>query len=409
MSLIKVPDSMSLFLACWFVAFTVETIYSAEAPDPFAGISAATGKVSTAADENAFSRFTHDNFTFKKEIFSQFAWSDEAPSSSNIYSRQSIGFEILKKFSTRTSTYAAFDLQMRLVRRDHFLPVVNDMEGADRDGFYTEYHNVYADFYNILNPLMSDKTRGDNAGRFNLRVGRSYVPFGINLQTDTHGTLLQLSNEENFGFERDWGAGLWGSLTPDLDYNVSYLLGSGYDMSFDGQHGLAVTRLSLAGKYLNNYGLEGGLSFMTGERLMKSTAIKHTGNKPRREDTDTVDTIREGVDGRYTHIVPGGTMSLTAELSTGQDDDDDIFGQLYQADFLNHSRKWGLASQYRRFSRDTENDLADESLFGEFTWYFRNDVGNTTLHWVKLNIEKQLEQQEGQNDVIVSVQYYRYW
>jgi len=264
---------MSPLLACWFAIATAGTVCATDIADPFAGISAEAGKVSSVADESAFSRFTHDNFTFKKEIFSQFVWRDEAPSSSNIYSRQSIGFEILKKFSTRTSTFAAFDLQLRLVRRDHYLPVANDIEGAGRDGFYTEYHNIYADFYNVLNPMMSDRTRGDNAGRFNLRAGRTYVPFGINFQTDTHGTILQLSNEENFGFERDWGGGLWGSLTPDLDYNVSYLLGSGYDMSFDGQHGLAVTRLSLAGRYLNNYGLEGGLSFLSGERIVKKTSM----------------------------------------------------------------------------------------------------------------------------------------
>jgi len=400
---------MRFVLAFWLGVAMVGAVCAETVPDPFAGVSAATGVVATAADESTVSGFTHDNFTFKKEIFSQFSRSDEAPASSNIYSRQSIGFEILKKFSTSTSTIAAFDIQMRLVRRDHFLSTANDMEGVDRDGFYTEYHNIYADFYNILNPLMPDKTRGDNAGRFNLRVGRSYVPFGINLQTDTHGTLLQLSNEEDFGFERDWGAGLWGSLTPDLDYNVSYLLGSGYDIAFDGQHGLAVSRLSLAGKYLNNYGIEGGLSFLSGQRLVKNTLMDNLGDVISRADTRTVDTIRGGLDGRYTHVVPGGTMSLTAELNAGKDDDDDAFGQLYQADYLDHSRKWGLASQYRRFLRDNENRKADESLFGEFTWYFRNDVGNTTLHWVKLNIEKQLERQEGPKDVIVSVQYYRYW
>ena len=151
---------MRFVLAFWLGVAMVGAVCAETVPDPFAGVSAATGVVATAADESTVSGFTHDNFTFKKEIFSQFSRSDEAPASSNIYSRQSIGFEILKKFSTSTSTIAAFDIQMRLVRRDHFLSTANDMEGVDRDGFYTEYHNIYADFYNILNPLMPDKTRG---------------------------------------------------------------------------------------------------------------------------------------------------------------------------------------------------------------------------------------------------------
>ena len=47
-------------------------------------------------------------------------------------SRQSVGFEVLKKFSTATSTIASFNVQGRLARRDGFISVLNDMEGEDR-------------------------------------------------------------------------------------------------------------------------------------------------------------------------------------------------------------------------------------------------------------------------------------
>jgi hypothetical protein len=46
---------------------------------------------------------------------------------------------------------------------------------------------------------------------------------------------------------------------------------------------------------------------------------------------------------------------------------------------------------------------------GEVSWYFRNDLGNANLHWVKLNLERALERQRGGNDTIISLQYYRYW
>ena len=132
--------------------------------------------------------------------------------------------------------------------------------------------------------------------------------------------------------------------------------------------------------------------------------------QPVMPDHEMVSTLRGGLDGRYTHIVPTGTMSLSTELTTGEDEQVDVFSQLYQLDYLNRSRKWGLATQYRRFWQDFESgEPADASLFGEFTWYFRNDLGNTILHWVKLNIEEQLERQDGSKDIIVSVQYYRYW
>src|SRR5437868_6411103 len=83
--------------------------------------------------------------------------------------------------------------------------------------------------------------------------------FGLNLQTDTHGTILQLSNEKNFGFERDWYTGLWGIISEDFNYDAYYLAGSGYDLKYKGQSGLAAARLSLSNKYSSENGIEGGL------------------------------------------------------------------------------------------------------------------------------------------------------
>lgn len=355
--------------------------------DPFAGISASTAAHSRqpASGRNFF----RENFGFRRELMSQFATSRHAPA----YSRQSAGFELLKKFSSETATYAAFNFQGRLVRRDRFVPVMNDMEGAHRQGWWFEYHNAYLDLYNVLDPVLSDDERGRNVGRFNVRAGRFYVPFGLNLQTDTHGTLLQLSNERNFGFERDWYAGLWGSADERVNYEASYLVGSGYYPKFEGQSGLAALRLSLANRYSAQYGLESGVSGLTGERL----SAKHM----------RVVTRRAGADGRYRRAVPTGLATGTAELSGGSDATDAVFSQLYQAEYLHASRRWGLATQYRRFWMDGAG--SDGSIIGEVGWYLRNDVGNSNLHWIKLNVERQVETARSRRDTIVALQYYRYW
>ena len=47
-------------------------------------------------------------------------------------------------------------------------------------------------------------------------------------------------------------------------------------------------------------------------------------------------------------------------------------------------------------------------MIAEFTWYFRNDVGNANLHWIKLNVERQLERTQGRPQTIVTLQYYFY-
>jgi hypothetical protein len=263
---------------------------------------------------------------------------------------------------------------------------------------------------------MSDAAKGANVGRYNVRIGHFYLPMGLNLQTDTHGTVLQLSNARNFGFERDWYAGFWGALSQYLDYDLYYLVGSGYYPKYRGQSGMLGARLSLANSFDIDYGLQGGLAIMAGERLSKK-AIERSPSVAARADGDAVDTFRVGLDARYRRTVPTGWLVLTAEGTAGRDERDDVLTQLYQAEYLHRSRKVGAAVQYRRFWQGigpgpvptgTPSDV-DASVALDLTYYFRNDITQANLHWIKLNVEQQLQRQRGDRDAIVSLQYYRYW
>jgi hypothetical protein len=360
--------------------------------------------------------FFDENFTLKKEIYSQFSYSTAEPRgeetfAENTYSRQSLGVEILKKFSTPISTIASFDVQGRIVRRDHFVETINDMEGMDRPGWAFEYHNLYGDLYNVFDFLLSESGQSENLGRFNFRAGHYYLPFGLNLQTDTHGTLLQLSNDRNFGFERDWYAGFWGSINSDLNYDAYYLAGSGTPLAFRGQTGLVGARLSLSNLHRNEIGLEGGLSILSGERLSKD-AINRSPSVAREARSDRiVDTLRAGLDARYTIPTPEGSFSFTLELSAGRDESDPVFTQLYQIDFLTKRRQWGISVQYRRFWQDLDpgSPKTDASIVAEFAWYFRNDISSSFIHSLRLNVERQLERQSGSIATIVTLQYYFYW
>ena len=224
------------------------------------------------------------------------------------------------------------------------------------------------------------------------------MPFGLNLQTDTHGTVLQLSNDRNFGFERDWYTGFWGALNKHLNYDAYYLAGSGYDLKFKGQSGLGALRLSLSNKYRSEYGLEAGLSILGGERLSPE-AGSTAGSIP-------MATRRAGLDGRYSRPARNGLLAFTSEFSGGRDTRDSVLSQLHEAEYLHSSRRWGLAAQYRRFHQEGQG--ADASIIGEVSWYFRNDVGNSNSHWIKLNVERQLERMKGPPHTIVTLQYYFY-
>jgi hypothetical protein len=216
---------------------------------------------------------------------------------------------------------------------------------------------------------------------------------------------------------------MWGSLNKYLNYDAYYALGSGYDISFKGQKGLAGGRISLADKFNTEYGLQAGASFVYGERI-DPHAIEHSMSVEREsEGNEIVDTLRGGFDVRYRKSVPGGSLTYTTEWSFGKDEGDEVATQLHQLDFLSRKRNWGLSAQYRRFyqnmhlppahhvsSHGQVNDKADASLFAEFTWYFRNDIGNSNLHWIKLNVEREIEWHEKRPlDTKIMLQYYRYW
>ena len=307
--------------------------------DPFKDVAPAAAQPTTGADQSWVRRFLTENFGFRKEIMSEFDINENGDGAS----RQSVGFEMLKKFSTSTSTIASFDFQGRLVRRDGYNPVLNDLEGAHRPGWFFEYHNLYLDFYNVLNPLMGDADRSQNVGRFNFRLGRFYVPFGLNLETDTHGTILQLSNEEDLGFERDWYAGFWGRINKHLNYDVYYLTGSGYDLKFKGQSGMGAARIGLSNKYSSEYGFEGGISVLAGSRLDLETS------RPMR-------TQRIGIDGRYRHTAPHGLLTFSTEIRGGRDSSEPVFMQLHQVEYLHASRRWGVAPHFRQEHRPLPRD-----------------------------------------------------
>ncbi|MBI5201962.1 MAG: hypothetical protein HY925_10280 [Elusimicrobia bacterium] len=355
----------SILLSFCLSAFAAE-------PDPFAGV--AEGPAASVPETEGSWR---ENFGFRRELMSEFAASERA----RPYSRQSAGFEALKKFSTETATKASLDLQVRLVRRDRFIAVPNDMEGMRREGWKLELHNAYADVYHVAGAV----------GRANVRAGRFYLPFGLNGQTDTHGTLLQLSNERSFGFERDWQAGLYGELNDRLDYSAYYLVGSGYTPEWRGQSGLAAARLALGNSFSSEHGWEGGLSAVSGERL------DELGMR--------VPTRRAGADARRRLAVPTGLLTATAELGGGRDDAD-VLSHLAQLEYLHSSRRWGAATQYRRFWK--EGAGYDDSAGFELSWYLRNDPAGSSLHWLKALVDRR-RAATAERDTIVALQYYRYW
>lgn len=361
-----------------------------------------------------------DNLLFRKELYLLFG-NDEAEAE-GIMSRLSAGFEVQKRFSTATRTLASIDYQGRFVYRDHMRDTSADPMGHDASPWEYETHNAYVDFYTLFG----------GPGRFNLRCGYFYQPFGLSQQTDTHGTILQLSNDRLFGSERDGQVILYGTLTDDLDYMAGYLLGAGPDFKLAGQTGMGIARVALNSDWLFRRGLEVGMSVAFGERVfaydpmhMESSATNSAdqaghADAPMRERVfrsanrkdPLVATFRAGLDVRKRIISTLGPFTLTGEAAMGTDDGDPILSGLAQADWLNPGRRWGAAAQVQYFRREVseENDHGEESrATAVLTRYFRNDVGNASLHWIALAVAQDLQPSDGSEDTLAMVQYYRYW
>src|SRR5436305_7167581 len=81
-------------------------LHAQETVDPFAGV-AATPATAPSTTASWTKRLFTENLGFRKEFMSEF----DTDADGRPASRQSVGFEILKKFSTATSTVASFDFQ----------------------------------------------------------------------------------------------------------------------------------------------------------------------------------------------------------------------------------------------------------------------------------------------------------
>lgn len=377
---------MNPFRTRWILLAAASAAF---AEDPFAGVEPAVPEASA----NAAASGWRENLLFRKEVY--LLWTggeDDFEETDRLSSRLSAGFEIQKKFSTETKTVASFNYQGRVVYRDHALRTAADPMGMDADAWEYETHNAYVDFYNLL---------GD-PGRFNLRAGRFYLPFGLNAQTDTHGTLLQLSNDRLFGADRDWQVTAYGNASEHLDYLAGYVFGAGPDQKLDGQAGMAVGRIGFNNDYLFERGLEAGVSGAFGERI-----------DPHAGSDGPLRTWRLGADLRQRLDSEIGPFTLTGEAATGEDEAATVWSGLAQADWLHPGRSWGLAAQYFLFERERAEgghaDGTDERASLVLTRYFRNDIGNAALHWIALALEQQIQTPESGEDTLAAVQYYRYW
>ncbi|MDR2426718.1 MAG: hypothetical protein LBD46_06035 [Endomicrobium sp.] len=150
--------------------------------------------------------------------------------------KNSIGFDLIKKFSSKTRDILTAALQLRVA--------YDDSEEKAQLQIYNAYLKVKTSI-------------GD------ISLGHNRVAFGLESYWDTHGELIQPLQMYGFGYDRDWGI----VFSKDTDNgNVQFALTSGTAMALRFKNNwLATSRISKGVLSYDNYTL--GLSVMAGNIL----------------------------------------------------------------------------------------------------------------------------------------------
>ncbi|MFA5857896.1 MAG: hypothetical protein WC955_02405 [Elusimicrobiota bacterium] len=123
--------------------------------------------------------------------------------------KPSLGFDYLHRFSSDYGDRIILALQGRIAWNNMF-----------QNNFETQVYNAYI--------------RG-KLGFADIWFGHSRPAFGLSSYLDTHAHLLQNLSMEGFGYDRDWGAGLY-KVYNNGDINLSLTSGSGMPFISEGNY-----------------------------------------------------------------------------------------------------------------------------------------------------------------------------
>jgi len=154
--------------------------------------------------------------------------------------KPSIGIDYLKRFAGESGDMATLALQYRLA--------VNQI-GEDR---YQSEPQVYNAYLKMKTPLAY------------VWAGHNRPAFGLGSYFDSHGLLLRTLPIQGFGYDRDWGGGMYRDLSRG-DISASVTTGSGMPARVTGENYMAAARTSYGVLSQDNWNL--GFSLAAGKTL----------------------------------------------------------------------------------------------------------------------------------------------
>jgi hypothetical protein len=160
--------------------------------------------------------------------------------------KPSVGFDYLQRVSGETGDVATFALQGRLALTEN-----SPADIASNSPPYKLEAQIYNAYVKLKTPLSY------------LWIGHNRPAFGLSSYFDSHGQILRTLAIQGFGYDRDWGAGLYRDFSWG-DISASVTMGTGMPLFLE-------DRLALRGNYMTaariSYGVQSQDNFNLGFSL----------------------------------------------------------------------------------------------------------------------------------------------
>jgi hypothetical protein len=154
-----------------------------------------------------------------------------------VMQKPSLGFDYVQRFSKSSGDFAVLAIQARLA--------------LNAEGEKTLEPQIYNAYFKYKAPIAD------------LWIGHNRPAFGLSSFFDTHAALLQTLTMNGYGFDRDWGIGLYRDFSRG-NLAVSLTTGSGMPLYLKGNY-LLSGRISYGVLNQDNYNV--GLSVAYGKTL----------------------------------------------------------------------------------------------------------------------------------------------
>lgn len=188
-------------------------------------------------DKNVFQDDTkqEENTTFKNKFSFEVYSENGYNSDTGWYSKDAVGFEYYGIASDNKGDFLDINLQMRFFFNSEWLEESHPFAYGDFSTWadfnkVIQFHNAYLRFRFLQ-------------GYLNTTIGHYDNLYGLEVDTDTHSTMIQKLVFYDLNMKKDWGI-VFSGQADAFDWWLSYTIGSGLGIHWEGDQYLLSARIA---------------------------------------------------------------------------------------------------------------------------------------------------------------------